>query len=208
MKLLFIGNSHTYVNDMPQTVKLNATKEIEVTMIARPGITFQDHLNDPTFHFMIKQPFDAVIIQQAAHSPCPSKEETLRDGKLIIEEARENGQNIYVLIPWSHKGYLDKHEEIQDIYATLVEETGIAGINAGNVIKALWDQLDLFYKDDEHMSPLGSYVEACCILKKALNQDEFKGVMIDSGFTSRAFHEASVKESEKQLIEQTIEEIL
>ena len=44
MKILFVGNSHTYMNDMPEMVRINSSEKLEVTMLARPAITFHDHL--------------------------------------------------------------------------------------------------------------------------------------------------------------------
>ena len=36
MKILFVGNSHTYMNDMPEMVRINSSEKLEVTMLARP----------------------------------------------------------------------------------------------------------------------------------------------------------------------------
>ena len=206
-RLLFIGNSHTYVNDMPEIVKINAMEEIEVVMLARAGITFNDHLQDPSFHFMIKQTFDGVIIQQAAHSPCPSKEETLRDANKIIEEAKRFHQCVYVLVPWAHKGYDDIFTQMMDIYDQVVNENHIKGIYCGKVIQSLWHEMDLFYRDDEHLSPLGSYVEACCILNTVLHQKTFKALTITSGFNSTNFDVSGIDSLLNQKIETTIDRI-
>ena len=45
-KVLFIGNSHTYFNDMPQMVKelANAAgEELHVTMLTKGGMDFAWH---------------------------------------------------------------------------------------------------------------------------------------------------------------------
>lgn len=88
MKILFVGNSHTYMNDMPEMVRINSSEKLEVTMLARPAITFHDHLESMELQFALKQGYDFVIFQQAAHEPCPSKEATLHDAKALIELAR------------------------------------------------------------------------------------------------------------------------
>ncbi|MEI3292655.1 MAG: hypothetical protein V8R63_04105 [Thomasclavelia ramosa] len=34
MKILFVGNSHTYMNDMPEMVRINSSEKLEVTTLA------------------------------------------------------------------------------------------------------------------------------------------------------------------------------
>ena len=94
MKVLFLGNSHTFFNDMPQIFKnicAEKGKDVEVGMLAHPGVTYGWHykqFTDLRFALMWGG-YDYIVMQQAAHSPCPEKEETLADGEKIIELARE-----------------------------------------------------------------------------------------------------------------------
>ena len=158
MKVLFVGNSHTYVNDMPQIFKMNATCDVEVFMLARGGITFETHLNDPSLHFALKQDYDIVIYQQAAHVPCPSKEETLRDGKKLVELARKHGKQVYVLKPWPKENDWEGFEVIRDIYKTLGKENNVQIIEAGEAVVSVNKTYNCYLNDHEHMNFLGSYV--------------------------------------------------
>lgn len=206
MKILFIGNSHTYMNDMPEIVRLNACEDIEVGMLARGGITFQDHLNDPSFSFAIKQKWDVVVIQQAAHDPCPSKEETLRDGKRMIDLIKKCGKKVYVLIPWSRKEDTVGFEVIKDIYDCLMKENDTKGIYAGYAVEKLDKYMNLYMKDHEHMNALGSYVEACCVLKAIFNQKTFQSLTVDMNH-KEAFYSYKIEEQQSKLIEKVINEL-
>lgn len=206
MKVLFVGNSHTYVNDMPQIFKMNADIDVEVFMLARGGITFETHLNDPSLYFTLKQDYDIVIFQQAAHVPCPSKEETLRDGKKLIELARKHGKQVYILKPWPVKGDIDGFKVIRDIYATLKVENDVEIIEAGEAVTKVNETCNCYLKDNEHMNPLGSYVEACSILHTLFNQSSFKGVTLDM-YNEIPFEAIELESSQKELVEKVIYEL-
>ena len=77
MKVLFIGNSHTFYNDMPQIFKNicdEKGKDVEVAMQAFGGKTYGWHYGQMTeLRFaLLHGGFDYIVMQQAAHSPCPS----------------------------------------------------------------------------------------------------------------------------------------
>ena len=96
MKVLFLGNSHTFYNDMPQifaNICRERGRDVEVAMQAHPGVTYGWHwkqLTELRFALMYGG-FDYMVMQQAAHSPCPGREETLADAGRIIELARQCG---------------------------------------------------------------------------------------------------------------------
>ena len=86
MRVLFIGNSHTFFNDMPQTFKKLAESAgfpTEVEMIAHGGRPLSWHLQEMVeIRFsLLYGKYDYVIVQQAAHAPPtpPTPEETLAD---------------------------------------------------------------------------------------------------------------------------------
>lgn len=168
MKVLFIGNSHTFYNDMPQIFKNICTekgKDVEVAMQAFGGKTYGWHYGQMTeLRFaLLHGGFDYIVMQQAAHSPCPAKEETLADGGKIIELARKCGVTPIQTMPWAEKRDPDHQKGMYDIYNTLAEETGIKLTVAGNVFEDVFfnhPEIDMYYEDGEHASPYGSYTIA------------------------------------------------
>lgn len=168
MKVLFLGNSHTYYNDMPQIFAemcRERGKDVEVVMQAHPGVTYGWHLKQHTeLRFaLIHGGFDYIVMQQAAHSPCPAKEETIADAKQIIAMARENGVVPIQTMPWAEKRDPAHQEEMYDIYRTLNKETGVKLTVAGNVFEEVfchYPEIDMYWRDGEHASPYGSYTVA------------------------------------------------
>jgi len=81
MKVLFVGNSHTYVNDMPELFARFAEKTTgvkpEVVMLAYPGRDYDWHFREYAslrFNLMYGG-YDYCVLQQAAH-PYPPIETT------------------------------------------------------------------------------------------------------------------------------------
>ena len=71
MKVLFLGNSHTYYNDLPALFKnicKQCGRDVEVSMLAQPGVTYDWHLTNGTdLRFaLIHGGYDYIVMQQAA----------------------------------------------------------------------------------------------------------------------------------------------
>ncbi|MCF0209773.1 MAG: T9SS type A sorting domain-containing protein [Bacteroidales bacterium] len=66
-KVLFIGNSYTYVNDLPNTLKdvaANEGRELKVSNITQGGARFQTHCsNETTLNAIASGNYDIMIIQ-------------------------------------------------------------------------------------------------------------------------------------------------
>lgn len=71
--VLFIGNSYTYVNDLPNSFRLLALSlgdTVNVASSAPGGYTFQGHCGDPaTLGAISSQPWDFVVLQEQSQLP-------------------------------------------------------------------------------------------------------------------------------------------
>ena len=71
LKVLFIGNSHTYYHDLPAWVALMAREEgydCDVTMLAHGGWYLHQHVKEPDVRFNIKYGhYDYVVLQEHSH---------------------------------------------------------------------------------------------------------------------------------------------
>ena len=66
-RVLFVGNSLTYVNNVPNLVKAFAREagvSIDVTMRAEPDWSLQDHALSGRTRSLLKQRWDVVVLQQ------------------------------------------------------------------------------------------------------------------------------------------------
>lgn len=175
LRVLFVGNSHTYFNDMPMVFKQLAEAgqdvEVEVTMQAHPGVTYEWHLTQGAeLRFALVQgEYDYVFFQQAAHSPCPSPEETLRDGAELIRLAKLCGVKPVVTIPWAEKRFPEHQAQMYATFQKLAKDNDADASPVGYVFERVLAErpdIDMYWYDGEHCSPYGTYVNAACAYAK------------------------------------------
>lgn len=93
LRILFIGNSHTYYNDMPNMVAEKSRKEgydCEVTMIAHGGWFLEQHVQEPDVRFNILYgQYDYVVLQEHSHPFGPEEKlfDAVRQLNTWIREA-------------------------------------------------------------------------------------------------------------------------
>ena len=187
MKILFLGNSHTYYNDMPQiftNICNEMGKSVEVSMQAHAGVTYEWHLTQLTelrFALMYGG-FEYIVMQQAAHSPCPSKEETLRDASRIIDMARAFGVTPIQTVPWAEKKYPQNQSVIYDIYneISLIKDVKLNPVGyVFEEISKVNPEINLYWFDGEHASSYGSFANALTTFRTIFD-DKVDGISLTS----------------------------
>ncbi len=208
MKVLFLGNSHTYYNDLPalfREICREMGREVEVSMLAQPGVTYKWHLTNGTdFRFALMHGgYDYIVMQQAAHEPCPGLEETLEGALEICDCARKCNITPIQTVPWARLG-VDEQKKMYGIYETVCRETGAKENPVGRVfeyINATRPDIRLHWFDGAHASPYGSYANALCTYKTIFGGDI--SAVSANGFESHpgnqeAFDELMVMEEEQR----------
>ncbi|MBQ2690247.1 MAG: hypothetical protein IJG05_09250 [Solobacterium sp.] len=169
MKVLFIGNSHIFFNDMPELFarfcELDGEKP-EVTMLAYPGKYLDWHMQEyfPTRFNILYGNYDYCIIQQGAH-PFPEVESTFTNGKRIIEMCRTAGTKPVIVMTWAEKRFPENQQKMIDCYTKLAAETDTLLSPVGLIWQKLQKtnpEIELYWKDGEHASIYGDYLIAAC----------------------------------------------
>ena len=168
-KILFIGNSHTFFNDLPYMFKYLCENgplqlSVDVVMIAHGGKSLEFHKNEPEVRFNIRYGgYDYVVLQQAAH-PFPDKDLLLRDGKELCKQIFAAGSTPVLYMTWAEKAMPQNQRAMEDAYTELAQEVnGIlcpVGLAWEKVIAAD-PGVELFDLDCEHASFAGHYLTAC-----------------------------------------------
>lgn len=166
-RVLFIGNSHTYYNDMPHIfAEICREKgcETQVTMLTHGGKGWDFHVEEPEVRFNIRYGgYDAVILQHTAH-PMGDLEVMNRCGKQLIEWVKQAGARPILYMTWTKKA---DGEEAQGVmssaYRRLQEETGCELACVG---EKWWEyhrahpEVELYDGDGAHASLSGSRLAA------------------------------------------------
>lgn len=171
MKVLFIGNSHTYMNDMPQLVREmieNVTgKPCEVFMLAYSARSLKWHMGEEYFSErfnILHGNYDYCVIQEQAH-PMTDEADTIAYAGRIIELCRKVGTTPIIFETWAEKAKPENQPEMNRRYQSLAKEQGALLAPIGEIWSEVKDSADLYYRDGAHASFVGDYLIAMTLTK-------------------------------------------
>ena len=174
MKVLFIGNSHTYFNDMPGLFRQLAAQkgvDVQVCMLCKGGMGLDWHMNEAQTRFNILYgQYDYVVLQHTAH-PMGNFDLMCAGAQALVKWCREAGSVPVFYQTWAKKGDEDFQPFMSGVYDLLGKQLHCPVAPVGNV----WQQYrldhpeeELYFTDGEHASPLGSKLAAQVILDTVL----------------------------------------
>ena len=177
MKVLFIGNSHTYSNDMPALFASMCSalcgETPEVTMLAYSGRTLRWHRREyfPVRFALLYGQYDYCVIQQLGH-PFPGLHETEPYVEALTKLCRSVGTKPVLYMTWAKKREPEAFFAVRDAYRTLAERYDTLLAPAGELFDLLnrtHPEIDLYGQDERHASSAGCYLIAatlaCCMLR-------------------------------------------
>ncbi len=173
MKVLFVGNSHTYFNDMPELFARFAAytegERPDITMLAYSGRDLAWHRKEYyslRFNLMYGG-YHYCVIQQAAH-PYPPAESTFRFGADIIALCHRCGVTPVVYMTWAEKRFPENQQIMIDTCEALTKKEHALLAPVGAVwrhVRETYPDIELYYQDGEHASPYGDFLAAAVICK-------------------------------------------
>ena len=189
MKVLFIGNSHTYMNDMPELARQmieNITGEkCDAVMLAYSGRPLKWHVEEEYFSVrfnILHGGYDYCVIQEQAH-PMTAMSDTEKFAGRIIKLCRQINTIPVIFETWAEKAIPANQAEMNRRYRKIAGEQGALLAPVGEAWTKIRDALgddsdpDLYYRDGEHASAVGDYVTAMVIAKT------ITGKLPDKNFT-------------------------
>ena len=106
LRILFIGNSHTYYYDLPAWVARIAKEEgylCDVTMLAHGGWYLYQHVQEPDVRFNIKYgQYDYVVLQEHSH-PFDNIPGYIEEATMLVSWIREAGATPVIYGTWAMK---------------------------------------------------------------------------------------------------------
>ena len=174
MKILFIGNSHTFVHYVPLRVKAYFEREnenVEVTMLTHPGMGLDWHLEQSQTYFnLMYGDYDALILQHNAH-PFPGRESLINSGKKIAELVPKKTR-IYLYMTWSEKNNPQGQKIMSESYLELGRQINATVCPVGEVWWKIKDRYneEMYFADGEHSSVFGASLSAAVIARTLLNR--------------------------------------
>ena len=159
MRVLFIGNSLTYANDLPgMVVRLGALdgRPIDAVTLARPNASLGDHLEDAAIQKLARQRWDLVVLQQGPSSLADSRRDLIRDSKRIDALFDDP---LAMLMVWPSRRYAASWDRVTESYTLAAQAVNGLLIPAGAAIRAS-PALPLLSEDGFHPTVAGTYLAA------------------------------------------------
>jgi hypothetical protein len=178
--VLFVGNSYTFVNDLPGTVSLLAAAgghPIDTAMLAEGGWTLAQHLSAPETGTQL-QPgrWNYVILQEQSEIPASvsARLSTMYPAaRQLVSRIRASGAVPMLFLTWGHRDgwpqagfqtFSAMQDQLTAGYLGIAHELqiGVAPVGeAWRQARMTSPSLALWQADGSHPTTQGTYLAAC-----------------------------------------------
>lgn len=176
-RVLFIGNSYTYVNDLPALVhKLAASggnrPAVETDMVAVGGADLlRLHKDTDAVARIRKGCWDFVVLQEQSQmdgylsSPQSVSPEAFYSGvRAFHKEIHAVGARTLLFVSWPRKDVIFHNDLLLAAFRKMAAETGATMVPVGPAWERVFQErpaMALHAADGSHPNPYGSYLAAC-----------------------------------------------
>jgi hypothetical protein len=172
-RLLFIGNSLTTANNLPDlvvTLARAAGKPAVCEVVAFNNFSLEDHWQQGNARKAIAKGGWSMVVLQQGPSALPESQVLLRDFTTLFDvEIRKAGARTALYMVWPSLARKADFDGVSRSYAAAAADVKGLFLPAGDAWRAAWKRdatLRLYGPDDFHPSPMGSYLAALVILQK------------------------------------------
>lgn len=175
MRILMLGNSFTFVNNMPEI--LAQLTGAEVVHHTRGGARLAEQLNPNTkiggmtLEALENQKWDYVVLQEMSNGPVTSPERFQNSVKLLCEKIRENGAVPVLYATWAYQRggkqlersgmeYETMYRQMYEAYHEAAEQNHARIADVGKRFYELADAQELYADDGCHPNETGSRIAA------------------------------------------------
>ena len=208
LAVLFIGNSLTYWNEMPEILEA-LLKESDagatfIESIAEPNYGLEDHWHSQAAKDRIaSQAWDVVIMQQGP-SATEGRPSLLEYSQRFAEIIRSAGAVPGLYMVWPEEARRFDFPGVRDSYRAAADSVDGYFFPAGAAWQEAWqldESLELYGPDRFHPSALGSYLAAVVIWEQLTGQkasdlnrhigSKYGSVKLDDQLTGLTLHDAA-----------------
>jgi hypothetical protein len=186
-RVLFVGNSYTYFNNLPEILaKLAAARgqKVETLMVAPGGWRLQDHWEKGSaLAALHAHPWEFVVLQEQSTlgvnyyvdglSRVAGDEAFRPYAEKWMAEVRKAGAVPLLYLTWARKASPEDQAALNAAYirAAKTGEARVAPVGmAWAAVRREQPSMELFAADGSHPSPAGSYLAACTLYSAIFGQ--------------------------------------
>jgi hypothetical protein len=173
-RVLMIGNSLTYYNDLPgllQQMSIHESAPVYIEKITSPYASLKVHWAFGAARKRVAEgvdgkKWDVLVLQEFSRKPVTNPEETADYFRRFSDEAKRAGVGKVLLFEnWTRRGKDDDYASLESTYRQIARETGATIAPIGAAWRALERQhpdIHLFL-DDRHPTDAGTYLAAAVL---------------------------------------------
>jgi hypothetical protein len=176
--VLFVGNSLTYANDLPDIVArlgLQMGDTIDAWSVAYPDYAIIDHIVSGQALGAIKSwQWDYVVLQQGPSTVQVNRDSLILWTKMIDPYIKAQGAETGLYMVWPDASRLEYLDAVRVSYQQAAQAVNGVFMPAGAAWKIAWAKdpsLPLYSGDGFHPSQLGTYLAALVLYERITGKD-------------------------------------
>lgn len=169
IRILFIGNSYTYTNDLPTLVRelalaSGAARRVETEAVTSGGVSLKWHWEQGTARAALaRKRWDYVVLQDFSTLPLTDPAVVRQYVRLFDEQIRKTGARTVLYLTWARATAPETQAELNRVYYGIGSELAshVAPVGpAWAIARELDPRLQLYDSDNSHPTLAGSYLAA------------------------------------------------
>jgi len=171
-RVLFIGNSLTYANDLPAMVcglARSAGKQAVCESVAKPDYGLEEHWNEREARQAIARGWDVVVLQQGPSALPESRRLLISYTRRFDAQIKKAGARTALYMVWPSRTRRGDFPGVSQSYSAAAKDVKGLLLPAGDAWRAAWAAdaaLPLWGADGFHPSPAGTYLAALVIYEQ------------------------------------------
>ncbi|MFC2163842.1 hypothetical protein ACFLT2_02450 [Acidobacteriota bacterium] len=182
IRVLFIGNSYTYFNNLPGVLtefgkSEGSEPQIVTDMVVAGGATLKQHFEGTRAIPKIREGnWDYVVLQEQSTlgrskyingMPTINRPDMFHEFvRLLHKEITRSGAKTLLMLTWAREAIPQHQATLTNAYMSIGKELGVQVAPVGLVWKDVnkrGNNIELFMEDGSHPGPQGTYLAACVL---------------------------------------------
>ncbi len=174
-KVLFVGNSYTYGNNLAHIVSI-ISEGTNTKLITRKSVIGGAHLWEHwngdrglnTREIIKEGDFDIIVLQDFSMSAIETPDSTIKYVRLFAEYIDESGGRTYLYNTWARKKVPQFQPVIDEVYTRAAFDDKIVRVPVGSAWERAMDirpSIELFTSDGSHPNTLATFLTACVFVR-------------------------------------------
>jgi len=179
LRVFFVGNSYTYVNDLPGVLaalaEASRDRRIVTGQHTPGGYTLEQHVKDGrAVEDIQQQKWDVVVLQEQSVLPVVQPARMYAGAWKLHETIKSQEARTLFYLTWARKGQPQMQEGLHQAYFSLAKalQADVAPVGTAWQWALREDPaLELYMRDGSHPSPNGTYLAACVFYATLLDKN-------------------------------------